>query len=119
MKYLFKTNATMKEYNRKNWYIDRDYIRDKIIDAESFKIAFDKYIEEINKEHYDIVSKNAVKNKQPIYIDTKDGGAKQVGFCITASTIFDKGNYRGWSKQYFDLWVEMLELKDIDFEEVF
>lgn len=118
MKYLFKTDATMKEYNCKKWWIDRDIIKDKIIIANTPQKALEKYIEEINKEHYDIVSKNAIKNKQPIYKDTEDG-AIQVGFCITASMDFDKGDYRGWSKQFFELWVEILELKDIDFEEEF
>lgn len=118
MKYLFKTDATMKEYNCEKWYIDKDFIKDKIIIADTPRQALEKYIEEINKEHYDIVSKNAIKNKSPIYRDTKDG-AQQVGFNITASMEFDKGDYRGWSKQFFELWIEMFELKNIDFEEEF
>ena len=34
MKYIFETNATMKEYNCKNWWIDSDIITRKYIEAE-------------------------------------------------------------------------------------
>lgn len=35
MKYIFKTSATMKDYNRDKWWVDPGIIREKIITADS------------------------------------------------------------------------------------
>ena len=37
MNYIFKTTATMKEYNNKKWYIDGGIVSDMRIDADSVK----------------------------------------------------------------------------------
>lgn len=38
-KYIFRTTATMKPYNNKNWWIDGDIIPTKHIEADSVKDA--------------------------------------------------------------------------------
>lgn len=84
--YIFKTTTTMKEYNNKKWWIDSD-------------------IE---------ISKNALKTKQDMFVDTPDG-TKQVGYVITGKSDFeDRDNYR-WSTQYIDLWVTILTVVDTEF----
>ena len=35
MRFIFKTSATMKEYNRNKWWIDEGIIGEKIIAADS------------------------------------------------------------------------------------
>ena len=108
--YLFKTSTTMKEYNRKNYWIDRDYInKDYTIKANDVKDALQLYVEQVNKDFYDIISKTALKNKQPMYIDTNDG-AKQVGYVITGKTLID--NNHGFVEQYIDLWIEISKIED-------
>lgn len=42
MKYIFETNATMKEYNCKNWWIDSDIITRKYIEAETVPAALEE-----------------------------------------------------------------------------
>lgn len=115
--YLFKTAATMKEYNAGKWWIDRDIIRNKSIRAEDINKALEIYAEEVNKSYIAEISRNALKNKSPIYIDTNDGGVKQVGYVVTASSLFDKGDYTGYVTQYFDLWIEILTVNDTVFPE--
>ena len=115
--YLFKTAATMKEYNAGKWWIDRDIIRNKSIQAEDVNKALAIYAEEVNKGYMTEISRNALKNKSPMYIDTSDGRVKQVGYVVTASSLFDKGDYSGFSKQYFDLWIEILTVNDTVFPE--
>lgn len=39
MNYIFKTTATMKEYNNKKWWIDGDIISDMRINADSVENA--------------------------------------------------------------------------------
>lgn len=39
MNYIFKTTATMKEYNNKKWYIDGGIVSDMRIDADSVENA--------------------------------------------------------------------------------
>ena len=114
-KYLFKTTATMKEYNNKKWWIDSNIIRDKYINAENINEALEKYKNLVEEKEYIIISNNAIKNKNPMYIDTPDGETKQVGYVITAKTDFeDRDNYK-WSTQYIDLWVTILTIEETEF----
>lgn len=114
--YLFKTAATMKEYNAGKWWIDRDIIRNKSIQAEDVKKALEIYAAEVNKSYEAHISRNALKDKSPMYIDTSEG-VKQIGYVITASSLFDKGNYSGFTTQYFDLWIEILTVNNTEFPE--
>ena len=117
-KYIFKTTATMKEYNSKKWWIDSGIVREIQVEAENVKQALKKYREIIMDRDYIEISENALRCKNPMYIDTPTGEAKQVGYVITGKTEFeDRENYR-WSTQYIDLWVTIITVVDTEFEEV-
>ena len=115
MNYIFKTTATMKEYNNKKWYIDGDIISDMRIDADSVENALEIYRERVEEKHYITISKNAIKNKSEMFADLSDGSVKQVGYVITGKTEFDRGDYSGYSIQYIDLWVTILTVVDTVF----
>ena len=115
MNYIFRTQATMKEYNDKKWYIDSDIISEKRISADSVENALEIYREQVEEEHYISISKNAIKNKSEMFVDMPDGDAKQVGYVITGKTEFDKGDYTGYSTQYIDLWITVLTVVDTVF----
>lgn len=112
--YIFRTTATMKEYNRCKWWIDSDIVTEKRINAETVAGALEIWREQVKEQHYITVSKNAIKNKSEMFVDT-DNGTKQVGYVITGKTVFeDSDNYR-WSGQYIDLWVTILTVIDTEF----
>lgn len=112
--YIFRTTATMKEYNRCKWWIDSDIVTEKRISAETVADALEIWREQVEERHYISVSKNAIKNKSEMFVDT-DNGSKQVGYVITGKTKFeDRDNYR-WSEQYIDLWVTILTVTDTEF----
>lgn len=90
MKYLFDTTITMKEYNRNKWWIESDIIKQLAIESDSLNNALIEFKNKINEKYYIEISKNGLKNKQPIYIDTKEGNAKQVGYAITGKKTFPK-----------------------------
>lgn len=115
MNYIFKTTATMKEYNNKKWYIDGGIVSDMRIDADSVRNALEIYRERVEEKYYINISKNAIKNKSEMFVDLPDGGVKQVGYVITGKTDFeDRDNYK-WSSQYIDLWVTILTVVDTVF----
>lgn len=115
MNYIFKTTATMKEYNNKKWYIDGGIVSDMRINADSVENALEIYREQVEEKHYINISKNAIKNKSEMFADLSNGGVKQVGYVITGKTEFDKGDYTGYSTQYIDLWVTILTVVDTVF----
>lgn len=111
MTYLFRTTATMKHYNNKNWWIDGDIIRNLYIDAENVNEALKQY-QETTRDRYGVeISNNALKCKYPMYIDTPNG-AKQTGFVITAKTDFRDDTRYKWVTQYIDLWVSISIIQD-------
>lgn len=114
--YIFKTTTTMKEYNFKKWWIDGDIITEKRITAANLAAALEKYREMVADSHYITISRNALKTKEPMYIDTPTG-AKQCGYVITGKMDFQKDSGE-WVSQYIDLWVSILTIIDTDFEEV-
>ena len=115
MNYIFKTTATMKEYNNKKWYIDGGIVSDMRIDADSVENALEIYRERVKEKHYIDISKNAIKNKSEMFADLSDGSVKQVGYVITGKTEFDRGDYSGYSTQYIDLWITILTVVDTVF----
>lgn len=115
MNYIFKTTATMKEYNNKKWYIDGGIVSDMRIDADSVENALEIYRERVKEKNYIDISKNAMKNKSEMFVDLSDGGTKQAGYVITGKTEFDRGDYTGYSTQYIDLWVTILTVVDTVF----
>lgn len=113
--YIFNTQTTMKEYNNKKWLIDPHIIRTVRVSAENLNEGLSKYRDIVNNGHYGItISKNALKTKSPMYVETIAGTSKQVGFVITGLTLMENGSYQ-WVQQYVDLWVEILTVVDTDF----
>lgn len=115
MNYIFKTTATMKEYNNKKWYIDGGIVSDMRINADSVENALEIYREQVEEKHYINISKNAIKNKSEMFANLSDGSVKQVGYVITGKTEFDRGDYSGYSTQYIDLWITILTVVDTVF----
>ena len=104
-----------KDINGKEWWIDSNIVREISVEADNTKEALEKYRKIVTEECYIEISNNAMKNKSPMYIDTKDGETKQIGYVITEKTEFeDRDNYR-WSTQYIDLWVRILTVVDTEF----
>ena len=112
--YIFKTTATMKEYNARKYWIDTNIINEIRIQAKTTADALEMWREKVIDRDYIDISKNALKTKAPMYID-RDGKPAQIGYVITASTDFDKGNYTGYTKHFIDLWVEVLKLAPAEF----
>ena len=116
-KFIFKTTATMKEYNNKKWWIDSEIVREIQVEAENVKQALKKYQDIVMHRDYIEISENALRCKNPMYVDTLTGETKQVGFVITGKTEFeDRENYR-WRAQYIDLWVTVLTVINTEFPE--
>lgn len=111
--YIFRTTTTMKEYNSKHWWIDRNIIPEKTIQAESVAAALEEYKELVEYDNCISISKNAIKARRPMYVDTK-GGEKQIGFVITGRADFETESFR-YAKQYVDLWVEIITVTDTEF----
>ena len=110
MLYTFDTDVTMKPYNCKNFYICPDVILRKTIEADNRYEALTKWAEWVNQTSSIAISRNALRNKRPMYIDTSNG-PQQVGYVITGYTDFDvtaperNGGCYTESRQYIDLWV--------------
>lgn len=81
MNYIFKTTATMKEYNNKKWYIDGGIVSDMRINADSVENALEIYRERVEEKHYINISKNAIKNKSEMFVDLSNGGHKTSWIC--------------------------------------
>ena len=113
MTFIFKTTTTMKEYNARKWWIDSGIVREIQITADNLPAALEQYREIVEEKHYISISTHAIKNRNPMYIDTPDG-EKQIGFVITGKTDFES-NYK-WVTQYIDLWVTVLTVIDTIFE---
>ena len=114
-KYMFRTTATMKEYNCRQWYITPDIIRTKYIDAENMREALDEYARNVSNKDYIEISKTAIRNKRPMYIDTTEG-PQQIGYVITGKTEMRREDGR-WSTQYIDLWIDIDIITQADFEQ--
>lgn len=115
--YRFETTTTMKPYNCKKWWIASDMVRSIEVQADSVTEALNLWRNIVQERDYIEISRNAIRNKQPMYIDYKDGRTEQVGYVITGKTDFDKGDYTGYTKQYIELWVHITVVTVPDFEE--
>ena len=114
MYYIFKTKATMKDYNCAKWFIDSGIVSEMCINADSVERALVVYRSRAEECGVSI-SQNAIKSKTAMFVDMPDGSARQVGYVITGKTEFYKGDYTGWSTQYIDLWVTILTVVDTVF----
>lgn len=107
MEYIFKTSCSMKLYNCKKWWISSDMIPEIRIKAESIPAALRMYAEKADA-YGATVTRNGIKNRQPMYRDSKDGEPKQIGFVITGKSLFRDDDKYKWTEQYIDLWIEIL-----------
>ena len=116
MEYIIKTDACMKPYNREKWWIDRKYIKDICVEAPDAEAAIKEWRDEVINDYCVEISAHAIKVKQPMFRDCKDGTTKQVGWVITARTEFQTDDYnKPWVKQFIDLWVEIITIVDTEF----
>ena len=111
--YIFRTYATMKEYNASRYWINSDIVKDFNITAENVNQALTIYADRVKAAAYIDITKNALKTKNPMFIDT-EAGPLQTGFVITGITEIEK-DYSEWTKQYIDLWVEIITTVDTEF----
>jgi len=102
--YRLETVATMKTHNQKKWWIDSGIVRPVRVQAENVKAALQLYRDAVQDRECITISKNALKNPAPMFIDGEDGEPEQIGYVITGKTDFDNDG-RGWVSQYIDLWV--------------
>lgn len=115
--YMFRTTATMKPHNSRNWYIDPDIIRTKYIGADNLREALQAYADDVTNTDYITISHNAMRTKLPMYRDGSDGQPRQVGYVITARTEFQRENGT-FCVQPIDLWISINRIEAVDFEEV-
>ena len=110
MRYLFKSEVTMKEYNRTKYWISNDIIPALEIEAETINKAIESFADIVNSKYFIQISNNAIKNKQPMFIDTIDG-TKQVGYVFTGKTDMD--NDGQWVSQFVDIWTDIKGLTEV------
>lgn len=68
MNYIFKTTATMKEYNNKKWYIDGGIVSDMRIDADSVENALEIYRERVEEKHFTLPYKGRKYNPAFVWV---------------------------------------------------
>lgn len=113
MKFIFKTTTSMKPYNYKKFFVDKNLVDEMTISAGSVTQALKIFYDKICDEGCVSISKNALKNKKKMCIDTKNG-PKQIGYVITGKTVFRNINGK-WTDQFIDLWIEVLTISDTKF----
>ena len=113
MEFLFHITTTMKPYNRDKWFIVDDYLRETRIKANSLYEALKEFSEYAESNGIRI-SRSGIRNRQPMFRDSKDGSSRQVGYVITGKTSFQRDD-GGLVEQYIDLWVEILTIVETEF----
>lgn len=113
MKYQFMTTTTMKAYNNNKYWIDAGIIPCINVKADTVNNALNEYADIVNNKYGVDISQNALKHANCMYVDDDNGSPKQTGYVITASCLFDKGDYTGYSKQFVDLWIEVMGIVDV------
>ena len=111
MLYLFTTKTTMKDYNSKKWWIDRDIISPKRIKAATLKEAINKFADYCEDEHSISISKTARRNAPAMYNDLPNGETRQCGYVFTGATEFQDDDRRIQVKQFIDLWTDIQVLQ--------
>lgn len=112
--YVFETSVTMKDYNKDKWWIDRDIVGPFHAAANNVEEALGEYVEYVNNDCHINISNNAIKDKGNLYVD-RNNTVVQVGYVITGSADF-QDDLGGWSKQYVDLWIEVITVIDTVFD---
>lgn len=114
MKYQFNTIPAMKHYNAKKWWIDRDYIKTIIIDAENVNVALQCYREKLNNDYCIEISNNAMKRKSAMYRNSIDGQPIQTGYVITSKTLFEsRSDNIPAHYEYIELWIDINALHSV------
>jgi hypothetical protein len=117
MNYMFTTTATVKPADEKKWYICDDIVNQVIIrDANDLEDAIRKYADIVNDKYGISVSANAIRTRQPMYNELRDGSSYQSGYVITGKTSFDNDR-KGWVERYIDLWIDIKEYAIPEFPE--
>lgn len=75
--------------------------------------ALDEYAWNVSSKDYIDISKTALRNKRPMYIDMPEG-PRQVGYVITGKTDMQREDGT-WSTQYIDLWISVDIITPADF----
>jgi len=103
MEYLLKTHVEMKPYNCKKYWVSSDIIRSPRLTANSVDGALKKF-SDIAENNGVVISNTSLNRKEPMY-NKRD---EQIGFVFTGYIEID--NKGKLSKQYVDVWVEVLEI---------
>ena len=118
MTYRLETKTTVKHHNKSKYWINREIVEDMEIEADSVKEALEIWRGKCSSLYGIEVSNNALKRKEEMWQDIKDGDrihSRQVGWVITGKTMIQNGD-RGYTEQYIDLWVEIKKVEYVDFE---
>lgn len=108
---LFRPYTVVAGRFRNKYWIGDDIIPQKIIEGASFMDALSSFC--TLAEDYGICfSKSALKNKSPMYADDCEGNERQVGYVLPASAEIEG------KKVALHIWVNMDEVKDINFKEI-
>lgn len=111
--YQFKLNSQCETKGYFDYTLEKTIIE---VEAENEKEALKELCEILHNDYYYTITENAIKNKSPMYRDTKDG-QKQVGYVITAhSEIFNDQKYK-WVKTVSSLWTEIKIFEYNDFNQ--
>ena len=105
--FLFESCTVCK--NPRFW-IDEDIISRQRIYAETIAEACEKYAEEAAFAGVEI-SKTQQKRPVKIYVDDKDGNAKQCGYLFKATKDIYDEERRKWTNCRAEIWATVYELK--------
>ena len=96
--YIFRTTATMKEYNRCKWWIDSDIVTEKRIKAETVADALEIWREQVEEQNYISISKEPLNNWHTAKRVDDQGHkmAKKQGYFATFSVFFARFT-RNWA----------------------
>lgn len=115
--YRFETTTTMKPHNNKKWWIDPDIVRPVEIRAETVREAMMIFRERVETRDYVTISKNAINNPDPMYIDDASGDRVQIGYVITGKLDFLDDDKMRYTEQYIDLWTTIQIITTPNFQE--
>lgn len=111
-KYLITAKVYMKDYYGGEFWIDENIIGSVRLEAGSTTEAFALFLDKTQEIGIIDISKNALKNKRPVYIDIM--GNVQIGWCVTGSVLFEN-EYSRAKKKYVDLWAEIEQVSIPEF----
>ena len=104
-KYLFRTTATMKDYNRRQYWIDAETVPEIEINAEGLPEAVEKYREAVGRQYIEI-SKTAAKKPEKMYQDGADGAPVWIGYIFTGKMEMPN-DAEEMRFQYIELWAKI------------